>query len=631
MLGQYLRRLPLNLSQKYLLGVAAGILASLVAFAGLFLLMYEQQLQASQVRAGHQFGQLLRLALQRPLASGQDDEVQAMVRHLGGVPGISHVLIADASGQIRYATDPQEIGHNPLREQRPDCLVCHHLPPEVRPESRFVTTPKGIEVLRSIVPIARFRCDDCPHSSDPLLHRGMVVVDQDAALLRRQARDTTLLLMGSGAMVLLITLVGGWWFMHHMVLSPVRKLNAASQELGRGELDTRVDIAGHDELSRLGHTFNEMADHLQHAMQEIEAREAFQQALIDAIPDGIRVIDREFRIVAANRSYARQVGRPLGDTLTLPCHASSHGRDTPCPPTLVTCPVHELAHRDRPLRYVHVHHSSDGRELDVEVYAAPMQIETAEGEQRFIVESIRDLAEEVHYSHEQKLADIGQLAAGVAHEIRNPLSSLQMALNQLTRGDIPEESREDYLELISREINRCIDVNDRLLRLSALPPSQSELVDVNAAVEETLSLLNFEAEQRGTSLHMRLDGDRPRVIATDSEIRMTVFNLVQNAFHAAPAGEGEVVVSTTRDKQGQVRILVEDNGPGVPPSKVKTIFEPFFSHRQDGSRGTGLGLAITLSLVKRHGGDIRVEDSSLGGARFVVTFADADSVQDSER
>ncbi len=629
MLARYFRRLPLNLSQKYLLGVAAGILASLVAFAGLFLLMYEQQLQANQVRAGHQFGQLLRLALQQPLASGQDDEVQAMIRHLGGVPGISHVLIADASGRIRYATDPQEIGRNPLREQRPDCLVCHRLPPEARPESRFVTAPQGTEVLRSIVPIARFQCDDCPHSPDPLLHRGMVVVDQDAALLRGQARDTTLLLMGSGAMVLLITLAGGWWFMRNMVLVPVRKLNVASQDLGRGDLDTRVDIAGHDELSRLGHTFNEMAGHLQHAMHEIEAREAFQQALIDAIPDGIRVIDSQYRVVAANRSYARQAGRPLGDTLTLPCHASSHGRDAPCPPTLVTCPVHELAQRDRALRYIDIHRPSDGGELDVEVYAAPMQIETASGEQRFIVESIRDLAEEVHYSHEQKLADIGQLAAGVAHEIRNPLSSLQMALSQLSEGDIPEERRKDYLELVSREIDRCIDVNDRLLRLSALPPSHSELVDVNAAAEETLSLLNFEAEQRGVSLHMRLDENRPRVIATDSEIRMAVFNLVQNAFHAAPAGKGRVRVSTVR-QEDQVRILVEDDGPGVPSSKAKAIFEPFFSHRQDGSRGTGLGLAITLSLVKRHGGDIRVEDSSLGGARFVVTFSDADSAQDSE-
>lgn len=623
MLTHIVRELPLNLSQKYLLGVAAGIVASLLAFTALFLVMYERQLQDNQVRAAHQFGQLLRLALQQPLATGEEDQLQAMVRHLGQSPGMSGILIADASGTIRFASDPGQIGQNPLKARRPDCWACHQLAPAERPESRFVLTPEGIEVLRSIVPIARFECEQCPHSPDPMLRRGMVVVDQDAATLRRQARDTTLLLMGSGALVLLITLLGGWWFMRNAVLIPLRQLNEASHALGRGELDTRVEIAGNDELSRLGKAFNDMASHLQAAMQSIEAHEAFQQALIDAIPDGIRVIDPNFRVVAANRAYARQVGLPLGRAVGAQCHAATHGRDTPCPPTLVTCPVHELAERDQSLRYVDIHRPGTGEELDVEVYAAPMELETAEGLRRYIVESIRDLSAEVHYSHEQKLADIGQLAAGVAHEIRNPLSSLKMALHQISHASLDEAQREAYFELISREIDRCIEVNDRLLRLSTLPPSHSELVDVNAAAAETVSLLNFEAEQRGIALEFHLDKGRPRVIATDSEIRMAVFNLVQNAFHAVPERGGRIDLVTERCN-GEVRIMVDDNGPGVPASKAKLIFQPFFSDRRDGSQGSGLGLSITLSLVKRHGGDVSVDTSPLGGARFTIRLPDAD-------
>ena len=626
MLKEAFRRLPLSLSRKYLLGVAAGLLASLLAFTGLFLLLYQNQLQDSQARAAHQFGQLLLLALQQPLASGEAGEIQAMVEHLGRLPGISAVLIADAGGRVRFASDVSELNRHPLRDRRPDCMACHRLPPAQRPESRFLTDAHGREVLRSIVPIARFHCDGCPHAADPLLHRGMVVVDHDAALLRRQARNTTLLLMGSGALVLLITLLGGWWFMRHMVLEPVQRLNAASRRLGRGELSTRVEIPGSDELSELGRSFNEMAEHLQQAIEEIAAREAFQQALIDAVPDGLRVIDTGFRVVAANRSFARQADLPLEEIVGAPCHRSSHGRRTPCPPTLVTCPLHELADSDTPLRYIDIHRRADGGELDVEVYAAPMQLEREGETRRYVVESIRNLAEEVRYSHEQKLADIGQLAAGVAHEIRNPLSTLRMALAQLAQADTEPERRREYLELVSHEVDRCIEVNDRLLHLSALPPSHSELVDVNRAVRETVSLLNFEADQRGVTLELDLAPDRPRVIATDSEIRMAVFNLVQNAFHAVPDGAGHIRVQTER-RDGRVHILIDDNGPGVPPARVKTIFQPFFSERRDGSRGTGLGLPITHSLVKRHRGGIRVESSPEGGARFVIVLPDADHDQ----
>lgn len=627
MFRQWFRRLPLTLSRKYLLGVVAGLAASFAVFAVLFMLMYQDQLQSARAQSAHQFGQMLLVALQQPLGKGNNIETRALVNHLGGLKGVAEVMISDMTGRIRYASNSERISQNPLAEESPGCMACHALPPEQRPDNRFVINDKGVEVLRSVVPIARFHCEGCVQPSDPFFARGMVVVDYQAEPLRRQALYTTLFLMGSGAVVLIITLFGGWWFMRHVVLSPINALREASERVGNGELSTRTHIGGSDELAELGETFNEMTAKLETAMRDIALREAFQQALIDGIPDGIRVINDDYRIIAANRGYAQQIEKSVSEVTGDYCYASSHGRDTPCPSTLTSCPLRNLSEADETIKYMDSHIRSDGGEFDVEVFAARFNIEENGRSKSYIVESIRNLTEEIHYSHEQKLSDIGKLAAGVAHEIHNPLTTLKMALPHLEDADAPQELRKEYLQLIEHEVDRCIDVNDRLLRLSSLPPSHSELVDINTCVAETISLLHFEAEQRGQTLLVELSPDTPRSIATDSEVRMIVLNLAQNAFHAAPPN-GLIRVSTLPiDKS--VQIIVDDNGPGVPPEKVATIFEPFYSERRDSSRGTGLGLPITHSLVTRHGGSIRVETSPEGGARFIVSLMDADAGEES--
>jgi len=415
--------------------------------------------------------------------------------------------------------------------------------------------------------------------------------------------------------------------MRNVVLSPINALREASEQVGNGNLATRTRIEGRDELAELGKTFNGMTAKLESAMHDIALREAFQQALIDGIPDGIRVIDKDYRIIAANRGYTRQIGKSVNEVTGDYCYASSHGRDTPCPSTLTSCPLRKLSEAGETIKYMDVHTRSDGGEFDVEVFAARFNIEGNSKSGSYIVESIRNLTEEVHFSHEQKLSDIGKLAAGVAHEIRNPLTTLKMALPHLEDTDAPPELRTEYIQLIEHEVDRCIDVSDRLLRLSSLPPSHSELVDINTCVVETVSLLRFEAEQRGQELRVDLSPDTPRAIATDNEIRMVVLNLTQNAFHAAPPN-GRVRVST-RVGDGSVQIIVDDNGPGIPPEMVATIFEPFYSARRDGSHGTGLGLPISHSLVTRHGGTIRVEASPEGGARFIVSLPDADARESS--
>lgn len=623
MIVEQFNKLKLGLSKKYLVGVLSGLIATGVAFLALFAVMYQSQMLEARAQSSHQMAQLLLASLRRPLIQRDAEGMRKLIRNLAKQPGITNVMLSDKGGTIRFSSLPSLLNINPLAERSEGCVTCHDKSPAQRDTHAFLHDELGREVLRSVTPVPNGKaCTEC--HGDPTSNRytGMLVVDYDAELLRQETLRTTLLLMGAGVVLVLITLIGGWWFMKHLVLAPVSHLNRASQSISRGDLAARVSIDGHDELAHLGSTFNSMAQNLEQAMASIKSKEAFQQALIDAIPDGVRVIDNNYQIIAANRAYCEQMGITPGEALNIPCYQSSHCRDAPCIATLVTCPIRELRDSREPIKFLDRHCRGDRVDIEVEVYAAPLYFHQELMDDFYIVESIRNLSDDVQYSHEQKLSDLGQLAAGVAHEIRNPLTTLQMAFTRFREDELDENTRRDYLELATREIQRCIDVNERLLKLSTLPPSHTELVHLNDCVTETTSLLNFEAEQRHLKIELQLAPGDLRALATDSEMRMIILNLVQNAFHALDDG-GHVRIVTDEEAQHLV-LCVEDDGLGVVHEDADRIFEPFFSRRHDASEGTGLGLAITKSLVMRHGGSIQARTSALGGARFIVKLRNAD-------
>jgi signal transduction histidine kinase len=262
----------------------------------------------------------------------------------------------------------------------------------------------------------------------------------------------------------------------------------------------------------------------------------------------------------------------------------------------------------------------------VEIHAAAIGNSTAPAEGRMIVEVIRDLGQEVRFSHEQRLASLGQLAAGVAHEIRNPLSSIKIALHALLHADPDRIARDaetkHYLELVEGQVDICVQVTEKLLRLSLYSDGAAELMDVNRAVSETASLMAYESEKAGVRTDIRLHPQGLRIMAAEGDIRMALLNLLQNALHAMP--RGGVLSLATREEEGWAVIDVVDTGVGMSSEVQQHVFEPFFSRRADGQKGTGLGLAIARSLVSRHGGMIEMESEVGKGSRFTMRFPTAE-------
>lgn len=608
-----MRWLGSRLGRKFAIGTAVGLLASSLIFLIIFLALYRTELATERANAAQQVNRLLQTSLENAMLKRDLEGLGNIIQRLGQQPGIEAVFITNPLGEIRFASDTSLIGGSEaLAEGQRTSFT------------RFLTNSDGVDILRSVNPVAnRPPCKECHGPADRHPINGVLYVDYDAAPIRQKAQKTTALLMGSGAVIVLLNIVGGWWFLRRHVLEPVNQLTRSSQSLAQGDLSQRAEPRGTDELAELGRAFNRMADQLQERIDESEHQRTFLQALIDAIPDGVRVIAPDYSVTMTNKAYRLQMALDEGDGIGDTCHRIAHRSDSPCPSTLITCPVQEIARHKKPVKTLHRHFDTSGQVADVEIFAAPLQTTVAGKQQTLVVESIRDLSKQIQYSHEQKLSELGKLATGVAHEVHNPLASVRLALDALRRSGQPiDPETAEYLALVDGEINRCLVFTDRLLHLGVQPSEEPELVDVTRVGEDMLGLLRWEAEQLKVSLLRELEPGL-RVMASDSELRIVLLNLMQNAFHAMPDG-GALTVQSRRASPCWVEIAVSDTGIGIEPERRAQIFDPFYSRRADGVQGTGLGLSIVRTIVENYGGKVELETTLGAGSVFRVLLPDAD-------
>lgn len=591
--------------------VAGG--ASLI-FGLLFLVLYRGQLEHERAVTSEQINHLLRVALENAMLKRDVPGLRSIVERMGQLPGISDVMILSPAGEVRFASSPENMGR-----QLPELVRVERLGV---PESQFVSQQGGGEVLRSINPVPnQAACVGCHGALEKHPVNGVLVVDYRAETIRAEAYRSAGLFALAGAIVLALTLGVLWRMLRLRVVEPLRDLDDAARELTSGNLAVRAAVRDDDEPGRLAVSFNRMADSLVEQIGLAEKQQRFLQELLDGLPDGVRVIRQsDLRILAVNRAYCKQLGVTEALAVGQLCHVSSHGRNKPCPVTMLVCPAVELKEPGQSLKCRHHHRAAGGREFPVEVHAVLVERSGSAGQERLIVESTSDLSEVARLSQEQRLSELGLLAAGIAHEIHNPLGSMRLAVDGLLRnfrhGNMDPQRICSYLEMMNAEIDRCTGVTQRLLLLSRLPQQQAQIVSLNQAVNDTLQLLDFDAQSHGIVQHQELAADNLRVLADDSDLRMVVLNLVQNAHHAMPDG-GSVTVRTHAEDKSAV-IEVRDTGLGIPSGMIDHIFDPFFSHRADGEGGTGLGLAICKTIVERYAGTIEVSSVPGQGAVFSV-------------
>ncbi len=218
-----------------------------------------------------------------------------------------------------------------------------------------------------------------------------------------------------------------------------------------------------------------------------------------------------------------------------------------------------------------------------------------------------------------RLAYVGTLAAGLAHEIRNPLSAMKLNLQMLDSGlDREDEESHDLLQETQGEVDRLGGLVTSFLSYARPASLELKAAQLNEVVGETVEFMRADAEQRQVRLHTRLDDGLPLLALDARQVRQAIVNIIHNAVAAVEAnGGGRVTLRTSHNGRGEVRLEIEDDGPGIPREKMGNIFQVFYSSKPG---GTGLGLPIAQRVLEGHGGRIEVDSQPGSGTRFALIF-----------
>jgi signal transduction histidine kinase len=239
-------------------------------------------------------------------------------------------------------------------------------------------------------------------------------------------------------------------------------------------------------------------------------------------------------------------------------------------------------------------------------------LEDSYGKLRAQADLILEIEEQLRRA--DRLSALGELAAGMAHEIRNPLGSIRGTAEILRDGIDPADRRHEFAGILIKEVDRLNRVVQDFLDFARPAPVERGQVDINEALQELLVLTRQQAVKSGVRVELA-PGELPPVPGDREQLKQAFLNLILNALQAMPAG-GDLTIGTAHHN-GEVRVRFADTGQGIPPESLEKIFNPFFTTRRE---GTGLGLAITHRIVQGHGGRIEVASRIGEGTVFTMTL-----------
>jgi len=340
-------------------------------------------------------------------------------------------------------------------------------------------------------------------------------------------------------------------------------------------------------------------------------------ATIDAMVDPLMIVDKSYRIAKANRAMAEHAGRPVRDILGKKCHEVFAGSKSPCR----NCTMPLAVRTGKPQTW-----TLDGISGDRHFEVSSQPIFDASGKMDGIVQVYRDRTAakrfEQQLQHNEKLASIGLLAGGVAHEINNPLGGILIFSQMLLREmDKASPHYQDVVE-IEAATKRCKAIVESLLDFARQRPAKQTTTEAIDPREAARTALRFsKVGWKGKSIDVVEDWDaRPATVLGDHNKLIQVFlNLIQNAVQAMPDGGTLTLASRVRAGSGggEIDVRISDTGVGIPPANLKKIFDPFFTTKDPGE-GTGLGLAICHGIIQDLSGELTVESRVGRGTSFQV-------------
>ncbi len=344
---------------------------------------------------------------------------------------------------------------------------------------------------------------------------------------------------------------------------------------------------------------------------ERELKRRQWETAMEAFEDAVFIVNiRNNRISYSNKAALNLLGKEVAPTSSFPIERCTISILCKLCQSITNSVVRSKAPKDS--RFV-----DENRTFSLRAYP----ILGEKGKVESVLFILRDVTAEVRSNLNliklERLEAISEVLEGVSHSLNNPITAV-VGFSQflLEREDLPEDARE-MLRVIEREGKRCAEVVNRLLSFVGNREGEVGQIDINGLVSNIALLRSQSILERGIELEIRLDPNLQFVWGESHAIQQALVNIVLNAEKVVPEKDGIIRIST-KQKENEIEVAIEDNGPGIPKEIRETIFSPFFT--TDVTKGTGLGLSIALSAVEDHGGRIEVGDSELGGALFRVVL-----------
>jgi len=444
--------------------------------------------------------------------------------------------------------------------------------------------------------------------------KGFIVVDADAKdLVLLDNLKTQLWVIAAVAFMIAVVIS---FMLARTIVRSTTRLVAAAEQLGLGDFNVRYEVTGIDEISFLGQTFNDMAEDIQRRDEQI--RRMNEAALADALQlyehvlraayAGIITVDNEGKITSENPAAVQVLGPNQGSSNTM------RERLKPYPPLL------ELWEQGETVRDREVELFRHSEQVVVEATILPLTDHRNEpiGHTLMLVDRTEIKKLEAELSMRDRLAALGELAAGIAHEIRNPLNGIQLMLG-LVQEDLSDKGVvDDRFVRIYDEVSRLNTILNDFLMFARPKPLEKSTCNLFELVEDAVMLVAPYIEEKKIEVVRDYDAELPDTPLDAAAMRRVFVNLIKNACEAMDNNHRlYLTIKGPASTQNGFQITVRDTGPGIPPEVRDRLFNPFVTTKDN---GTGLGLSIVHKTVINHQGSISCHNHADGGACFHIVL-----------
>lgn len=446
--------------------------------------------------------------------------------------------------------------------------------------------------------------------------------------LREPLKDSFVLTLSLVLLVSLLTAVWAAFFSAQRLVSPIRILAVGTRAVAAGNYDKRLPATSNDELGELVRSFSDMTEKLalardeaKHSQEQVERERAYLRALLGRLSSGVITLDDQLKLRVFNASAGQilqfDVDRAIGE------HISVFKELAPNLSEFVDVLQSHLSSNKKDWRsQVTIKHRAGNKILMCQGAPLP-SLKTIEAGYVVVFDDVTTLIKA------QRDAAWGDVARRLAHEIKNPLTPIQLSAEQLRRKYLKKMNAEDAEVLdrsthtIVQQVQAMQEMVKEFSEYARVPKLELQTLDLDALVNEVLDL--YRNEETGIDIIVQFGTNVPPVEADPGRMRQLLHNLLKNAVESTKGISRPKIFLTTRRtlhrSQSMVELRVMDNGPGIPVDLLDKLFEPYTSTK---SKGGGIGLAVVKRIVEEHSGVVFAENNAEGGATIVVRIPAAE-------